>query len=63
MNEHKFAYWVELKTGYKRTQSIHEINVIDFEVIAPNRATADRMVKAMLSGNDNVVTYDGVCID
>ena len=58
-----FEYWVELRNGYKPAQIDAEIeNEFSFIIKAPNRATADRMIKAMFS-NDNVVTYDGVCID
>ena len=60
----KFEYWITLKDGhgYKPTMDDTEHNDICITIDAKNRATADRMIKALTAGNDNIIEYDGVCI-
>lgn len=59
----KFGYWVELKEGFKQTSQLEEETDVNFVIEAKNRATADRMVRAMLKDAPNVVEYSGICID
>lgn len=59
----KFSYWVTLDVGYKPVMSTEECHDVQFTIEAPNRATADRMVKAMLDYSSNVTEYDGVCVE
>lgn len=56
-----FEYYFILENGYKPVLSTEPVNDINIVIKAPNRATADRMVKAFI--NDNVIEHDGVCID
>ena len=57
----KFKYYVELKEGYKPVMQTEEETDVKFVIEAENRATADRMVKALLKNAENV--WDGVCIE
>ena len=59
----KFQYCIELKDGYKPTMQGEKENDLRIIVEAQNRATADRMIKAMLSGCNNIVSWSGICID
>lgn len=43
----KFEYYVELKEGYKPVMQTEEETDVKFVIEAKNRATADRMVKAL----------------
>ena len=59
----KFKYYVELKEGYKPVMQTEEETDVKFVIEAKNRATADRMVKALLKNAENVKRWDGVCIE
>ena len=59
----KFKYYVELKEGYKPVMQTEEETDVKFVLEAENRATADRMVKALLKNAENVKRWDGVCIE
>ena len=59
----KFKYYIELKDGYKPTMQDEKRNDLQIIVEAQNRVTADRMIKAMLSGCNNIVSCTGICID
>ena len=59
----KFKYYVELKEGYKPVMQTEEETDVKFVIEAENRATADRMVKALLKNAENVKRGDGVCIE
>ena len=59
----KFQYNVELKDGYKPTMQDGKENDLQIIVEAQNRVTADRMIKAMLLGCNNIVSWSGICID
>ena len=59
----KFKYYVELKEGYKPVMQTEEETDVTFVIEAENRATADRMVKALLKNAENVKRWDGVCIE
>ena len=59
----KFEYYVELKEGYKPVMQTEEETDVKFVIEAENRATADRMVKALLKNAENVKRWDGVCIE
>jgi hypothetical protein len=59
----KFEYTVDLKEGYKSTMQDTEETELTFVITAKNRATADRMVKALLKDARNVNECIGVCID
>lgn len=58
----KFKYYVELKEGYRPVMELEEETEISFVIEAKNRATADRMVKALLKEAANVKEYGGFCI-
>lgn len=58
----KFAYTVDLKEGYNSTMQDTEETRLTFVITAKNRATADRMVKALLKGAQNVNECIGICI-
>lgn len=58
-----FRYWVEVKKGYYPTMGTEPETDICFYVKAKNRVTADRMVRAMLEGNTNIIDVDGICIE
>ena len=58
----KFEYNVELKDGYKPTMQKEPETEIQFIIDAKNRATADRMVKAMLCKAENVICWSGIAI-
>ena len=60
---HRFAYYIIVKEGFQTVGNPIINDVIDIELTAPNRATADRMMKALMKDNKNVIEYDGVCID
>ena len=59
----KFKYYVELKEGYKPVMQTEEETDMKFVIEAKNRATADRMVKALLKNAENVKRWDGICIE
>ena len=59
----KFKYYVELKEGYKPVMQTEEETDVKFVIEAKNRATADRMVKALLKNAENVKRWDGICIE
>lgn len=59
----KFRYWVELEKGYTPTMETEEEKELCFIIEAKNRATADRMVKSLLSESTNIVSYSGICIE
>lgn len=59
----KFEYTVDLKEGYKPTTQDTEETELTFVITAKNRATADRMIKALLKGAQNVAECVGVCIE
>ena len=59
----RFEYYVKLKEGYRPVMQDEEEIAVRFVIKAKNRATADRAVKALLKGSENVDHYDGVCID
>lgn len=59
---HRFEYWVDLKEGYRPVMQEEEETEVRFVVEAKNRATADRMVMALLKGAANVKEYGGYCI-
>lgn len=59
----KFQYCIELKDGYKSTMQDGKENDLHIIVEAQNRVTADRMIKAMLLGCNNIVSCTGICID
>lgn len=60
---HKFEYYVELKVGFTPVLATAEETELTFVIEAKNRVTADRMVRAMLQGNDNIIHWSGICID
>jgi len=51
----QFKYWFILKEGFIPTMELEEEKEISIIVEAKNRVTADRMVKAMLKGNNNIL--------
>lgn len=55
----KFQYAIELKEGYKRTTDDETETELDIVVSAKNMATANRMIKALLKGAQNVIEYSG----
>lgn len=59
----KFEYYVDLKEGYRPVMQEAEETEVRFVIEAKNRATADRAVKALLKGAENVKDYGGFCID
>ena len=59
----RFEYWVELREGYQPTMQSEKETEIRIVIEAKNRVTADRMIKAMLGDADNVVSWDGICIE
>lgn len=59
----KIEYIVELKEGYRPVMQEEEENIIKFEVEAKNFATAQRMVKAMLKGAENIADIVPVCFE
>ena len=62
---HKFEYVAELNVGFKEaTPLIDEPEYeVRFVIEARNRATADRMVKALTEGCTNILEMSGICID
>lgn len=59
----KFQFDIELKEGFKPTMQSKKENELQIIIEAKNMVTADRMIKAMLSGCDNIVSWSGICID
>lgn len=55
----KFQYTIELKEGYKQTMLDETETELDIIISAKNRATANRMIKALLKGAQNVIEYSG----
>lgn len=55
----KFQYTIELKDGYKQTTLDETETELDIIISAKNRATANRMIKALLKGAQNVIEYSG----
>lgn len=62
MEKLKFEYVLELKEGYHPVLELETEDIVKFVIEAPNRATADRMVSAMLKGASNITDISGVCI-
>lgn len=60
-NEYIFKYWIQVKEGYKPVLETEKKNEIEIYIKAKNRATADRMIKALTGGNDNIIDIDGIC--
>ncbi len=60
---HVFKVYVEVKEGFRRVTEMEEENEIIFTIEASCLANANRMVKAILSNNDNVIEYDLICIE
>lgn len=58
----KFRYFVTLKDGFTPVMSETIIDELEFEIKAKNRATADRMVKAMLESSRNIIEYNCVAL-
>ena len=61
--EYIFKYWIQVKEGYKPVLETEKKNEIEIYIKAKNRATADRMVKALTTGNSNITDIDGICWD
>lgn len=59
----RFEVYVTLKEGFQPIPYMETETDFSFIIEARNRATADRMVKAMLSGCNNVEFWDSICID
>ena len=59
----KFKYRVDLKKGYRPAMQIDEETEVSFVLEAPNRATADRAVAALLRDAPNVKELSGACIE
>lgn len=61
----KFAYIADLDVGYKEATPLSDemICEVEFTVEARNRATADRMVKALTAGCTNILDLSGICIE
>lgn len=59
----KFEYVIELKEGYRPTMQTDKETEVRFVIEAKNRVTADRAVKAMLKGMDNIRECSGICIE
>ena len=58
-----FEVYVTLKEGFQPVPYMETETDLTFIIEARNRATADRMVKAMLSNCNNVECWDSICID
>ena len=60
----KFSYVIELKEGFKPATPLLNEKGTEIEIIleARNRATADRMIKALFTPG-NVKEVSGICID
>lgn len=56
----KFTYHVELKSGYKRTMEMSLNNDVKINFEAPNRVTADRIIRALLINAPNVERYTAI---
>lgn len=59
----KFLYTVDLVEGFRPVMQTEEKTELTFWIEAKNRATSDRMVRALLKGTTNVVGYIGVCAE
>lgn len=59
----KFQFDIELKEGFNPTMQDKKENELQIIIEAKNMVTANRMIKAMLSGCDNIVSWSGICID
>ena len=59
----KIQYDIELKEGFKPTMQSKKENELQIIIEAKNMVTADRMIKAMLLGCNNIVSWSGICID
>lgn len=59
----KFEYVIELKEGYRPVMQLEEETDVRIVIEAKNRATADRAMKALLKGAENVKEYDGCCVE
>lgn len=59
----RFKYHIELKEGYKQTMEPETETEISFVIEAKNRATADRMVKALLKDATNIKGGNCICIN
>lgn len=58
----KFEYWIELKDGYRPTLQEEKETDVRIQLVAKNRATAQRMMAKLLEGAANVKEYGGVCV-
>lgn len=58
----KFEYWIELKDGYRPTLQEEKETDVRIQLVAKNRATAQRMMAKLLEGATNVKEYGGVCV-
>ena len=59
----KFQFNIELKEGFNPTMQIEKENEVQIIVEAKNMVTANRMMKSVLLGCDNIVSWSGICID
>ena len=59
----KFRFDIELKEGFNPTMQIEKENEVQIIVEAKNMVTANRMMKSVLLGCDNIVSYSVICID
>lgn len=57
-----FEYVFVLKEGYKPVMQEEKEREIRIAIKAKNRVSADRAIKALLSGATNVEKYDGICV-
>lgn len=52
-----FVYGITLKNPYTPTCEDEAKNEIEIKIEMKNRATADRAIKAMLTGTENKIDY------
>lgn len=57
---YRFRYCVTLKEGYRPVGKTENEKEVVLTIEAKNRATADRMIKALLT--DRIMDYSGICI-
>lgn len=58
-----FQYSIELKDGYRPTMETDEEKDVSIIIETKNRATADRMIKALLKDATNINSCIGFAID
>ena len=58
----KFKYFFELKEGYIPVLQDEQETDISIVIESKNRATADRMIKALIKPG-NIIEYSGIAID